>query len=97
MVGIFQKVHKKIGKAITIVKAVTFSSTASHAKAIGLTGVNTDNAITWSGTNTGSTPAFIFPDDTYIADADGAIGGTAGFIVVQIGGSAFKLQTYAES
>lgn len=56
-----------------------------------------DKSITFSGTNTGTVPALVLPDDTYIADADGSLGAAAGFIVVDIGGTNYKLQTYAMS
>jgi cytoskeletal protein CcmA (bactofilin family) len=56
-----------------------------------------DKSITFSGTNTGTVPALVLPDDTYIADADGSLGPTAGFIVVDIGGTNYKLQTYEMS
>lgn len=56
-----------------------------------------DQSLTYTGTNTTAVGAWIFPDDTYIADANGSLGSTAGFVVCQIGSTQFKLQTYAMS
>ena len=75
--------------------AVTMDDTAAVASSLTLSGVDALNNIIWTGTNTAVTPAFKFPDDTYIADANGAIGAAAGFILVDIGGTNYKLQTYA--
>jgi len=76
---------------------ITLSGAITADSSIELTGADSDNTITWSGTNTAATPALKFPDDTYIADADGAVGAEAGFIVVDIGGTNYKLRTYAMS
>jgi len=76
---------------------LAFSGAATFDNSLELTGADSANTITWSGTNTAATPALKFPDDTYIADADGSVGASAGFIVVDIGGTNYKLQTYAMS
>lgn len=65
--------------------------------AVTLSGADSANTIEWTGTNTSTTPAFKLPDDTYVADADGSIGSAAEFIVVDIDGTNYKLQTYSMS
>jgi hypothetical protein len=88
-IGVLGKIHKKIFESLT------FESSQTFQKAITVSGVDSDNTISWTGTNTGATPCLKLPDDTHIADADGAVGAAAGFIVVDIGGSNYKLRTYA--
>ena len=56
-----------------------------------------DKGLVFNATNTTATPAMTFLDDTFIADADGGLGAAAGFIVVKIGTTNYKLQTYAMS
>ncbi len=75
--------------------SIDLSGPTTFDNSLELTGA--DKSITFSGTNTATVPAFVFPDDTYIADADGSVGATAGFIVVKIGNTNYKLQTYAMS
>jgi len=81
------KGNMTFGDAATDTLTVTGEATFS--------GVN--KGLVFNATNTATTPAFTFPDDTYIADADGSIGAAAGFIVVKIGNTNYKLQTYAMS
>ncbi|MHA1408885.1 MAG: hypothetical protein ACTSQY_00955 [Candidatus Odinarchaeia archaeon] len=82
---------------VAISGAVTMDSTLGLSGILTLSGADANNTITFTGTNTAATPALKFPDDTYIADADGALGAAAGFIVVDIGGTNYKIQTYAMS
>ena len=92
---------------LTVTGTATFATATTFSSTIAVTGVGTisggividgaDKTIDFTGTNTEATPAFSFLDDTYMADADGALGATAGFIVVDIGGTNYKVQTYAMS
>ena len=80
---------------VAISGAVTLDSTTNSAKTLTMSGADANNNIIFSGTNTAATPCLKLPDDTFIADANGALGAAAGFIVVDIGGTNYKLQTYA--
>ena len=81
------KGNMTFGDAATDTLTVTGEATFS--------GVN--KGLVFNATNTAATPAFTFPDDTHIADADGAVGSEAGFILVKIGSTNYKLRTYAVS
>jgi hypothetical protein len=82
---------------LTVNGAATFNVATTMSAALTFDGADALGQIVFSGTNTEATPALVLPDDTYIADANGALGAAAGFIVVDIGGTNYKLQTYAMS